>query len=305
MKKAAKTTRAAKRAKLPPRAEWDFSKVTRKDSAVICMREYAKECLRRLRNDQKFCDFADEMGAKFAGSTDMTAEQLCSAVVAGLSARANIKEGTTHAPIEPMRAIDPREAAIAPGSQVVFFAVDWRATNAEIRRAFNNWLTKQSTGQPEPWPWEGAWEGTLSSVLSYERGGTPHDYIDSAEAALAVIKHKEGKPLAPALIAAQRRMRGDSRGRGDARRALLTDLAIYRIHAAGCSGETMANALGNSRLKFYDAPLVNRALKSADQRQWDTLKDAFVCEALTARLKTFCSQHSPDGAFLHPAFRQT
>jgi hypothetical protein len=317
VKKAAKTTRAAKRGKdcqplprlakkpLPPRAEWDFSKVTRRASAVVCMREYAKECLRRLRSDQKFCDFADELGAKFAKSANMTAVDLCSAVVAGLTVRANVKDGTTHAPIEPMRAVDPREATISPGSQVAFFAIDWRGTNAEIRRAFNDWLTKQSKGHPQPWPWEGDFEGTLSSILSYERGGIPHDYVDAAEAALTVTQHKANRPLAPTLIAAQRRMRGDSKGRGDARHALLTDLAIYRIHAAGCSGQAMADALGNSRLKFYDTPLVTRALKSADRRQWDTLADAFTCESLAAVLKAFCLKHKVRGDFLHPAFRQT
>jgi hypothetical protein len=308
VKKAAKTTRAAKRAKLPPRAEWDFSKVTRKDSAVVCMREYADECLLWIADGRAADvahDFYTKMEPSFSqnfGPTDRAA--LEAAVLAGICQRAQIPRHKVAAPVKPLRVVDPSNFRMSPGGQFVSFVVDWRATNSDIVRDFRKWIHEQSRGKKTEAPWPGSFEGAVSSILSYEEGGIPHDYLDSVAA--FGTWHAGATPGGGTFamqIKALRKMRGEAKGRGDSKRALLTDLAIYRLHRAGLSPEKIGTMLGTGRLKFYDAPLIQRAVRSAEERTRRTLFAAFTVELLTVHFRQFVVGWKSQ--FLHPAFRQT
>ncbi len=280
MKKAAKTTRAAKRGKLPPRAEWDFSKVTRKDSAVVCMREYSKECLRGV-DDGRLIDAINWLSEDFSKTVaGVTAEDLMRTVCDGLIKRSKT---TVAASIgAPLLQITATSDEIPPaGAQFATFAINWRATNNEIKRAFGEWLKAQ---QKRTIRQHNTWNEPLHAGLGMVPGAPLVDYHDLGVAMVDIINENTpagdyGAMPGAAVIEAQRLLANQRKGRGDSKRALLTDLAVYRLHLAGCTPLQVAKALGGARLKFYDAALVDRAVASAEEYMARTLFHAFACEA--------------------------
>jgi hypothetical protein len=280
VKKAAKTTRAAKRGKLPPRAEWDFSKVTRKDSAVICMREYAKECIRAVQ-DGRLIDAVTQWAEDFSKTVmgGATPKALMLTVAEGFVKRSKATTTTTTgSPLVQVTATS--EEMPPPGAQMAMFAINWRATNNEIKRAFGQWLKaeqKKASHQAR------TWVHPLHAGLGMVPGEPLVDYHDLGVALFDILE-----PLTPedytampgaAVIEAQRLLANQRRGRGDSKRALLTDLAVYRLHLAGCAPAQIAKALGGARLKFYDTALVDRAVASAEEYMARTVLHAFGCEA--------------------------
>ena len=294
-----------------PRSEWDFAKVPRAAAGAVCMREYAKECL-RVWNNNGFAEFLGPMATSMAeafrvAGTAIDAAALVENVRAGLRRRRAIPDKSP-TPGPALVALDVARVAwetartgranlhAPPGAQFAFFAINWRASNNEIKRAFGEWLKTQNRGRLRPAQWLGALEGTFSSILGTDAAGLPHDYIDAAAALQDVLDDEaiptDGTPpQGAALIAAQRVMRGGRKGRGDSKQALLTDLAIYRLHNAGCKGQKIARLLGSARLKFYDAPLIARAIKNAEARLKETLLSAFICEGWAFRLQDMARAH--------------
>jgi hypothetical protein len=288
VKKAAKTTRAAKRSKLPPRAEWDFSKVTRKDSAVVCMREYAKECLRGVQ-DGRLTDGLVKCAQMFVDVVPgVTAEKLHRAVCRGMLCRSKAPaDGAKNHPA--LRAIDPTAMPPAtpekpeapPGAQVVMFMVNWRATNREIKKAFTDWLNAQQKEQVrQTW----TWIKPINAALGMVEGEALLDYNDVANTIVDILD--DATPVddhlsmpGRAVVEAQRALSNQRKGRGDSKRALLTDLAVYRLHLAGCTPVQIGKALGAGRLKFYDAALVRRAMENAEEYLARTLFHGYACEA--------------------------
>ncbi len=300
MRKVAKTIRAAKRGKdcqplprlakksLPARAEWDFSKVTRKDSAVVCMREYAKECLRGVK-DGRLTDGIVKCAEMFVDTVPgATAEKLHRAVCRGMLCRSKASaDDTKNHP--PLRAIDPtvmpnatpNKPEMPPGAQVVMFMVNWRATHREIKKAFADWLNaQQKQQQHQTW----TWIKPINAALGMVEGEALLDYNDVANTIVDILD-----PAVPvgghlsmpgaAVVEAQRALSNQRKGRGDSKRALLTDLAVYRLHLAGCTPEQIGKALGAGRLKFYDAALVRRATENAEEYLARTLFYGYACEA--------------------------
>lgn len=291
MKKAAKTTRAAKRGKdcqplprlakksLPPRAEWDFSKVTRKDSAVVCMREYAKECIRAVQ-DGRLIDAVTQWAEDFSKDVmgGATPKALMLTVAQGFVKRSKATTAvTTGAPLVQVTATS--EEAPPPGAQMAVFAINWRATNTEIKRAFGEWLKAQ---QKKASRQSRTWVHPLHAGLGIVPGAPLLDYHDLGVALFDILEPDPNDyTVMPGatVIEAQRLLANQRKGRGDSKRALLTDLAVYRLHLAGCTPEQIAKALGGARLKFYDTALVDRAVASAEEYMARTVLHAFGCEA--------------------------
>ena len=279
MKKAAKTTRNPKRGKLPPRAEWDFSKVTRKDSAVVCMREYAKECLRGV-DDGRLIDAIDRLSDSFAETCPgVTADALVLTVCEGFVRRSR---ATTDRPSggAPLLQVTATSEEVPPaGAQFAMFAINWRATNNEIKRAFGDWLKaqqKKQMRQPK------TWVEPLQAGLGMIPGEDLADYHDLGVALVDVLVPDVNdfqKMDGTAVIEAQRLLANQRKGRGDSKRALLTDLGVYRLHQAGCTPAQIQKAMGTGRLKFYDVALVDRAVANAEEYLARTLLHAFGCEA--------------------------
>ncbi len=280
MKKAAKTTRAAKRSKLPPRAEWDFSKVTRKDSAVVCMREYAKECIRAVQ-DGRLIDAVTQWAEDFSKDVvgGATPKALMLTVAEGFVKRSKATTAaTTGAPLVQVTATSAEVPP--PGAQMAVFAINWRATNNEIKRAFGEWLKAQQKKESQQ---SRTWVHPLHAGLGMVPGAPLVDYHDLGVALFDILEppNPDDYTVMPGatVIEAQRLLANQRKGRGDSKRALLTDLAVYRLHLAGCTPQQIAKALGGARLKFYDVALVDRAVASAEEYMARTVLHAFGCEA--------------------------
>lgn len=288
MKKAAKATRTTKRGKLPPRAEWDFSKVTRKDSAVVCMREYAKQCLREV-SEKRAHNYVLHLAQQYDGKLPgVTKKGLLEAVHEGLKRRSTAE--TLGARKYPALFSLPSDDwdEMPPTAQISIFAINWSATNNEIKKAFGQWLNKQSKRRHNEWEWMGGIGGVLLEPLGLSRNRGIYDYVAAAKViretftsnALSDITPDDVGPIDGAtLIKLQRGLLDRKKGRGDGKRAQLTDLAVFRLNRAGCDAAQIAAALGRSRLKFYDDALVQRARKGALGYLALTLSEAFFCEA--------------------------
>ncbi len=302
-----------------PRSEWDFAKVPRAMAGVVCMREYATECLRALKDD-RLTGWLEPMAESIADalqehSEAANAPAMIEAVRAGLRQRRAIadKPPCFGAPLVELPAALPAKMAyshrdVPAGAQLVQFAVNWRAGNNEIKRAFGEWIKEQNKRRLEHWQWPGSLAGTLSSLLAPDAGGLPYDYVDTAAALQETLTSEaiptDATPISGALIEALRGARGERKGRGDSKRALLTDLAIYRLHREGFTARKIAMKLGNQRLKFYDEALIARAVKRAADYLKETLLSAFVCEGHTFRLRDMVSD-DPANPHWHPVFRKT
>jgi hypothetical protein len=80
-----------------------------------------------------------------------------------------------------------------------------------------------------------------------------------------------------------RRGVGSKRGRGDAKRAMLTDLSVSRLWRAGKSAAEIGRLLGKGQLKFTEGAQIRRAVKKVRSHVSSMLFCAEFVEQAVAR----------------------
>jgi hypothetical protein len=279
------------------RADWDFSNVERSEVPLVCMREYAKECLREINVKEDAISYGDHLIAALGAvpKLEIDPSLLVSNVIAGLGKRATT--AGNYPPDRPaLKQIDllwmartsahPTVSTDVAGD-FVMFNIDLRADTAAIKKAFSQWLRERERTFVNSIDW--MHRSVLLTILSIGGHGelAPFDYTDAKTAIRTVWNQffeygRGSKVTAHKVISALRTLAGKKRGRGDSKKSLLTDLSIYRLHRAGHDLEDVASKLGKQRLKFVDSAVAKRAIERASTHIHRTLADAFACEYYVA-----------------------
>ena len=303
-KKAPGATKTGPRRRTLNRSEWDFANVPKSIVAIVCMREYAKEC---LHEDEvlRLSIWTNALKKSFhltAHEHGMTADQLLAAIWSGLKQRADIADpkAVLGSPLEELRKDSQWPSATTP-VDVVAFAIDWAASNSDIKRAFSRWVEKKRTSFIRSPSWPDALFSTMDDSTRANANIIPYDYLDmlkTIKSAVGVTREaaRVGSVPMGGIIKSYRLLTGTKRGRGDSKEAQLTDLAIYRLHRAGHNPEEMAALLGKERQKFCNPPLIARAVKRTRMRISRTFLAALMCEFVLARHADMKAKDPPTSA---------
>lgn len=266
-------------------SEWNFFNLSRSASYALCTREYAKECLQCLN----YSEIAGTVDLVCSEMPQVDSAKVAKAVQDGLRLRKNISDA------EPMTWPALLEADMAkkrisgpPGSEIVAFTINWRASNKEIKRAFGEWLAQKDRGIVSLSTCMHVLYATICAPATSLRQYLPYDYVDMHEAIGIILTPRGARLPQESLIKSQRLITGSTKGRGDTKRALLTDLGIYRLVTAGYEREAIASLfteLGHKALKFVEPAQMTRAHKSAEQHIRKTFYGAILCEVFAATLK--------------------
>jgi hypothetical protein len=291
MKQKSRKARKAK-AKLPDLdpSEWDFNGLTRSAVPLVCMREYAKECLQKITLEEPASDLITELDEKFPLQL-VDRIKLMANVVAGLRKRVTAT-GTYPSERHVLKQVDlpyfertraqPTASPDIAGDFVIF-RIDDRANTTALKEAFSQWLKlREKSNVPSPLWIQRALVLTLLSIHgSIELA--PYDYSDARPAVTGLYDlYSEcahgSKVTVGSVTNALRLLAGEKTGRGDSKKSLLIDLAIYRLHHAGHSLQDIAAKLGKQRLKFVDSAVAKRAIGRASAHINRTIRDAVICE---------------------------
>lgn len=249
------------------RAEWDFRKVKAEDLDWVCVKEYAKECLRAW--DAGELDIALMVTESLAaGPEKRDVSELMAAIRNGLEARARMKRPPKQTPTPIVQEIPPEFGVRPPlrpaGTYVVCLQINWRAGNNEIKAALGEWLEKHVRNGAVRSTATNAYLDNMLEILRPPEGAPLRDY---EELASAYFKYVNTAALAGPdksyptrfVIKELRRGVGVKRGRGDSKRAMLEDLAVARLHWAGRTPAEIGKCLGPSEPKFRVLSQIRRA----------------------------------------------
>ena len=267
------------------RSEWDFVHVPKSKVSLVCMREYAKECLHKdaLQRHSIFIEAFTEAFNR-PPPLKVTADMLFTATWNGLKQRAAIAdlELASGLPLEEITKDSPPPSPAHP-VDVVAFAIDWRAGNSEIKRAFGRWVEKKQQSHVRSMTWHTALFRAMSESSRRDARSISYDYLNMYEALKESISgfkdvRDGGAVKANIIIKSFRSLSGMRMGRGDSKAARLTDLSVYRLHRSGCSPEKIATLLGKDRQKFCHSTLIARTIKRTEGYIARMFVSALVCE---------------------------
>ncbi len=285
------------------RREWDFTKVKAADVEFVCMKEYARECLRRWdANEFELPFLTQALNACMPATSDPSG--VLNAIRRGLEARANGEKPPRRSPtptvveVPSYRARRPAEA-LAPGYYVVCLQIDWRAGNKEIKKALENWLeahvrSKETNSEAN----EAYLRHLISQTQPLRERDELVDYCDAANA-IAAYSSTSTAPQRPIkwIIQELRRGVGAKRGRGDAKTAMLTSLAVYRLHRAGYSELEITKLLGRERLKYRKIAQIRRTVRSVETQLRNMMFCAELVEKVTVAREKKAQIVIPEAAF--------
>lgn len=285
------------------RREWDFTKIKPEDREFVCMREYARECLRCWdANEFEFPFLTQGLNACMPATGDPSG--VLNAIRRGLEARANgekpprRKATPTVVEVPSYRAWRPAQT-LPPGYYVVCLQIDWRAGNKEIKKALENWLEAHVRSEEMNSEANEAYLRHLSSQTQPLR--ERDELVDYCEAANAIatfssVSKARRWPI-KCIIEELRRGVGSKRGRGDAKAAMLTNLAVYRLHRAGYSELEVRKLLGKERLKYHDLGQIRRTVRSVESQLGNMMLCAELVEKIAVGREKKAQIVIPEAAF--------
>ncbi len=285
------------------RREWDFTKVKAADVEFVCMKEYARECLRRWdANEFELPFLTQALNDCMPATSDPSG--VLNAIRRGLEARANGEKPPRRKPtptvveVPSYRAWRPAEA-LRPGYYVVCLQIDWRAGNKEIKKALENWLESHVRSQETNHEANQAYlRHLMSQTQPLREQDELVDYCDAADAITAYNMVAKGRrwPI-KWIIEELRRGVGAKRGRGDAKRAMLTNLAVYRLYRAGYSELEIRKLLGKERLKYHDTGQIRRTVRMVEKQLCSMVFCAELVEKVTVGREKKAQIVIPEEAF--------
>ena len=285
------------------RREWDFTKVKAADVEFVCMKEYARECLRRWdANEFELPFLTQALNACMPATSDPSG--VLDAIRRGLEARANGEKPPRRRPTPTVvevplnRAWRPSQHP-PPGYYVVCLQIDWRAGNKEIKKALENWLEAHVRSQESN---SEANQGYLHHLMSQTQPLREQDelvdYCDAANAIAAYSSISKARCWSTKwIIEEMRRGVGAKRGRGDAKTAMLTNLAVYRLYRAGHSELEVRKLLGKERLKYHDRGQIRRTVRSVEAQLRNMMSCAELVEKVTVGREKKAQIVIPEEAF--------
>lgn len=287
------------------REAWDFRRVKDEDVEFVYMREYARECLRAWdEGDLEFIVFTKGLRATIP---EVEPNKVLGAVRRGIEARANGVKPPRREPIPTLEHVPTYRArrpihALPTGCFVVCLQIDWRAGNKQIKTAFEDWLEGFTRSKDDDI------EATEAYHLHLARLAKPieeqDELIDYCDLADAIYRFTEAEPIAnkvgwPIIFVLKelRRGVGTKRGRGDAKRAMLTDLSVCRLWKAGKTPAESRRLLGREHLKYYEPAQIRRAVKQVRTRVRHMLVCAEFVEQVLAKREKKLRHVIPPEAF--------
>jgi hypothetical protein len=268
-----------KRANSPPKtrgirkSDWCFSGVKDEDIDWVCTREYSKECLRAW---DEGCLDGTLHTVQITHAKDGVARSsaLLAAIRKGIETRAAMKR-PQRAKSTPIVEELPPELATHPaqvGSYSVCLRIDWRAGNKKIKTALEDWLEDHVRSKRVRSAAVRAYMDSMWGILNPVEGSPLRNYEDLAA---TYFKHVnmanyvdlslEGYPT-DFVIKELRRGVGVKPGRGDTKRAMLSDLAVARLHWSGKTAGDIQAHLGKALLKSTEPNQIRRAARKVQTR---------------------------------------
>ncbi len=300
-----KATEPKRQRKKIAREAWDFRRVKDEDVEFVYMREYARECLRAWDGGElEFIVFTKGLSTNIP---EVEPNKVLGAVRKGIEARANGAKPPRREPIPTLEQVPVYRArrpirALPTGCFVVCLQIDWRAGNKQIKTAFEDWLEGFTRSKDDDI------EATEAYHLHLARLAKPmeeqDELIDYCDLADAIYRFTEAEPIANKVgwpitfvLKELRRGVGTKRGRGDAKRAMLTDLAVSRLWKAGKTPAEIRRLLGKTRLKYSEPAQILRAVKQVRTRIRHMLVCAEFVEQVVAKEETRRNPVIPPAAF--------
>jgi len=270
------TTKAAKsplKARRIAKSDWDFKAVKDEDLDWICTREYSKECLKAWQEGRLDAILHTEQ-LTHAKDSRADSSALMTAIRSGLEARAamkrpqRVKKTPVVEEVPPEHATHPSEGGIYS----VCLRIDWRAGNKKIKTALEDWLEDHVRSKRVRSAAVRAYMDSIWGILNPVEGSPLRDYEDLAATyfkhvnmASYVDLSVEGYPT-DFVIKELRRGIGVKRGRGDTKRAMLSDLAVARLHWSGKTAGDIQAHLGKALLKSTEPNQIRRAARKVQKR---------------------------------------
>lgn len=300
-----KTTESKRQRKKIAREAWDFRRVKDDDVEFVHMREYARECLRAWDEDElEFIVFTKGLSRN---NPEVEPNNVLGAVRKGIEARADGAKPPRREPIPTLEHVPVYRArrpirALPTGCFVVCLQIDWRAGNKQIKAAFEDWLEGFTRSRDDDMEATQAYHVHLARLAKpIEEQDELIDYCDLAD---AIYRFTEAKPIADKVgwpitfvLKELRRGVGTKRGRGDAKRAMLTDLAVSRLWKAGKTPAEIRRLMGKTRLKYSEPAQILRAVKQVRRRVRHMLISAEFVEQVVAKEKAERKIDIPPEAF--------